>query len=335
MNAVDAFSAQMRQMGYSTAGGPTPTPPTWPGGAPAVPNVPPPVAPTQTGQSQQQGHWYALPAGNPERLTVAQVIQKAYKLDPQRDANQINEIATYVAQQNGILLANWPIPNHVTGLRLPWAPSASGEKKEKKEKKSINFGQVIAGIGAVAAGAARIVGRHSGQGNALPPGTYGYPNQPNSGNRDVDMISADIGDAVPIIAQIGAIFSGQPVPGATPPGYYGQTYAPNAPYNPYAPPPVYQPPVYQPPVYQPPVYQPPVYQPPQRYSPPIYQPPVYQQPQPYTPPSYQTWQPPTTYSPGTYAPNGGTDAWGNQMNQIVNSVGQLANTIGQVFGKKR
>jgi len=332
MNAVDAFSAQMRQMGYSQAGGPTPTPPTWPNGTPAVPGAPPPAAPGQTGQAQ--GYWYALPAGNPERLTVAQVIQKVYKLDPQRDANQLSQIATYVAQQNGIMLANWPIPSNVTGLRLPWAPPEA-EKKEKK-KNSVNFAQVIAGIGVVAAGAARIAGRHSGQGSTLPPGTYGYPynGQPTSGNRDVDMISADIADAVPIIAQIGAIFSGQPAPGTVPP-YYGQTYTPNTPgyQPPVYQPPVYQPPVYQPPVYQPPVYQPPVYQPPQPYNPPYYQPPTYQPPQPYNPPGYP-YQQPGTYAPGTYMPNGG-DPWGNQVNQIVNGVGQLANSLGQLFGKKR
>ena len=289
MNAVDAFSAQMRNMGYS--GGPTPTPPSWPTGAPAYPSAP--VQPAQpVGQPQQpanQGYWYALPAGNPDRLTVAQVVAKAYKLDATRDATQIQQISDYVAQQNGVMLSNWPIPNNVTGLRLPWAPTNPDTKTkvEKPKKKGPSFGQIVAGIGAVAAGVGRIVVRHNGQ-DGVPTNTYGVPGygqpgytQPGSGNRDIDNITGDIADVVPILANLGAIFGGngaQPGYGQIPygqPGYGQPTYGQPGYYPPNGPSPIptgtYQP-------------TPPVYQQPQPYNPPVYQPPVYQQPQPYRPP---------------------------------------------------
>lgn len=373
MNAVDAFSAQMRTIGY---GGPTPTPPTWPNGAPANPSAPvPPAQPV--GQPQQpasQGYWYALPAGNPERLTVAQVVAKAYKLDPDRDKAQIDQIANYVAQQNGIMLSNWPIPSNVSGLRLPWAPTGegSGTKEEKKKKKGPNFGQVLGVITTVASGAARIFARHQAHDQGLPTNPYGYPQygqpgygQPSGGNRDIDLIAGDIADAVPIIANIGAILSGNAPPaGYGQPGYpygqpghgypqpgYGQPSSPipTTVYQPttpgyqqptYGQPPVYQPPVYQPPAYQapqpynPPVYQPPTYQAPQPYVPPTYQPPAYQAPQPYVPPGYQ--QPTYGQQPGhgqTYGTMGG-DAWGQQVGTIVNGVSQLAQSLGQIFGKR-
>jgi hypothetical protein len=330
-------------MGYSAPAynGPAPTPPVWPNGSPALPNVPAPapvqplpnMQPTQNGAGQ--GYWYAIKAGNPDKLSVAIIVQKAYKLDPDRDRNQIDQIAAYIAQQNGLVSTTWAIPGHVTGLRLPWAPTA----EEKKPKRKVEFGQVIAGIGAVAAGVGRIMARHQGgmPGNPQYPGMNGYPGgyqygQPTQG----DQISADIADAVPIIANLGAILSGSAPPAATP-GYYGQpTYGYNQPVSPYSPPmytpPTYTPPTpYVPPVYQPqpPVYQPqpPVYQP----QPPIYQPqpPVYQPQPPFGQPTYG--QP--TYGPGTYGPNG-SDPWANTMGTIVNSVGQLAQTFGQLFGKK-
>lgn len=340
MNAVDAFSAQMRTLGMGYSGGPTPTPPTWPNGAPAYPTAPPSQPVGQPQPPTGQGYWYALPAGNPERLTVAQVVARAYKLDPDRDRAQIDQIANYVAQQNGIMLSNWPIPGNVTGLRLPWAPldQGSGSQDEKKKKKGPDFGQVLGVITTVASGAARIFARHQGQGTPANP--YGYPQygqpgngQPTSGNRDIDLIAGDIADAVPIIANIGAILNGDPPPVGYQPGYgyppqpgYGSSPIPTG---------VYQPtyPVPQP--YNPPMYPPPTYQAPQPYNPPMYPPPAYQAPQPYVPPAYQ----PPMYggqpSFGQPYSTAGSDAWGNQVSQIVNGVGQLAQTLGTIFGGKR
>lgn len=364
MNAVESFSAQMRS--YQTLGGPTA--PTWPGGVPAAPPVyqTPPV---QQQPAQAAAYWYPLPAGNPERLTVATVIQRAYNLNPQRDSARIQEIANYVAQQNGIMLANWPIPPTTQGLRLPWAPTHSnlgngqpsgpvigqpggqpgygqpsgpiigqpGQPGQPGRSSAEKITNIVAGIAGIAGSLGRIFQRHGGSSSPSQIPTYGQPGygQPGYGQpgynygtpNQTDIIVGDVADAVPILANLGAILTGSPPPIQ---GYPQTGYNHPAPYYTQQPTPPYIP--------NTPTYAPPSYVPPQPYNPPIYQPPQTWQTNPGVPsysqgnPNVPSYSQPS-YNQPTYRNTSGGD-WGSQVNQITSAVGSLAQSIGGIFGKR-
>lgn len=60
---------------------------------------------------------YRLPAGNPNRWTVKQVVQNYYKIDEKDSRYQA--LVNQVAQLNGISLTNFPIPGGITSLKMP------------------------------------------------------------------------------------------------------------------------------------------------------------------------------------------------------------------------
>ncbi|HEY9764961.1 MAG TPA: hypothetical protein V6C82_01285 [Chroococcales cyanobacterium] len=68
---------------------------------------------------------YSLPQGNPRRLTVGQVVQEVYKIDPQKDAARYQSLVDQVARLNGLVLLNFPLPGNLTTLKMPAAPAQS------------------------------------------------------------------------------------------------------------------------------------------------------------------------------------------------------------------
>lgn len=288
MNSVDAFSAQV---GNYLA-------PTWPAAVQAPSS---PVAAQAAPASS--GYWYPIAGGNPQSLTVVQVVSQAYGLDPVRDSAQIQQMASYVAQQNNLFLVNFPIPSSVTGLRLPWPPRSNGGQRVKK-KSSFNLGSLLAGVAAAAAGVGQIFLRHSGNpGGAILGGlSTGMPGgAPVAPPTQAQMIAADIGDGLPALADLAAGIAGQPLP-QTYSQPYGQSYPqgygyPQQPTAPYIPQQVGAPYPQQP-------------YPAQPYS-----------PAPYPGPAY----PESTFSTQS------ASSWG----AIASSVGSLAQTFGQIFGSRR
>lgn len=333
MNSVEAFSAQVRFLGYST---PVPTPPTWPNGTPAGPTLGYPVPQLPSRVPAGSVHGYPLTPGNPEGLTVAHIVARAYRLDWTRDAAQIRQIADYVAEQNGIFMANAPIPGYLTRLGLPWPPTQPNDpqapfnstpieptgslgglpqestKAPRSKKNKLNIGQVVAGLGAAAAGAGRIIDRHENAQNGLPAPSWqngslsqgNYTPNPGGYRRSThtEMISADIADAVPILANIAILLAGQAPP---PPAPYGYG-TPSSPYYNGALP----------------------YYGPHQPNFPTFQ----ATPSPW--PQQGDWSMP--YYEGPMRPSrpysrAGADPWGNQMGNIVTGVGALARSISQIF----
>ncbi|MEB3299758.1 MAG: hypothetical protein VKO21_09770 [Candidatus Sericytochromatia bacterium] len=138
---VDDFSARVRQIMAQRPAAP-------------VASQPPVAAPT--GQGRPGLTWQPLPAGNPQRLTLAQFVQQTYRLDPVRDSAEVQRLADWIAQSNRVMLINWPIPAEVQGLWIPTpqATNQPGSAKPKKDKVSDleKVTQVVAGVGALLAG---------------------------------------------------------------------------------------------------------------------------------------------------------------------------------------
>ncbi|MBI6546753.1 MAG: hypothetical protein HY692_08160 [Cyanobacteria bacterium NC_groundwater_1444_Ag_S-0.65um_54_12] len=220
MSAIAEFSAQVRK--YLP-----PAPPTWPDGTT--------VHTAQPGQPARAAEWtwYAIPRGNPDRLTVLQLVKQAYRFDARQDPTKIKNLASYVAQVNGLVL-HWSIPPTVTGLWLPRSsagttrnnpvsspslapdnkyPAAINSRRQpvpvKKERSTSELvANIVSGIAALAAGVGRIIERHSRH-SAVETN---YDVLGKAKNRDVDIVVQDVADAAPIVANLGALLGGNPPP---------------------------------------------------------------------------------------------------------------------------
>ena len=228
MNAVDTFASQVGQYLNSPAW------PTMVASASVTPSAPTaPVMPSASAApvaASAKVYRYALPQGNPGNLTVAQVVAQAYGLDPTKDASQVQQLASYVAQQNGLFLSNFPIPATVTSLNLPWQPKSAGASgtqaiTPKAKPSSFNFGNLLAGVAAAAAGIGQIVARHDGSNlGGFSSGGYGTYGKPDKAG----MIASDIADGIPALADLAAAVTGNPLPNANPALPVG-SYYPNYP----------------------------------------------------------------------------------------------------------
>jgi len=166
MTTVDDFSARVRQILAQR---------------PAVPAGGQPVA-SQPGQVNPGLTWQPLQAGNPQRLTLVQFVQQTYRLDPVRDAAEVQRLADWIAQSNRVMLVNWPIPGEVQGLWIPTprVQEQPGAPKPKKDKVTDleKVTQVVSGVGAALATIGTLV---NGFKNGIPatgPAGQPQPQQP-------------------------------------------------------------------------------------------------------------------------------------------------------------
>ncbi|HBN08703.1 MAG TPA: hypothetical protein DD435_08660 [Cyanobacteria bacterium UBA8530] len=149
---------------------------------------------------------YSLAQGNPRRLTVGQVVQEVYKVDPQKDAARYQSLVDQVARLNGLVLLNFPLPGNLTTLKMPAPPAQSSSSSSTGT--TIVQGLAVAATAVTAIGGiVDAINGKSNVGNQSVPISYpstsqsgqGVLNLPQSTNSGLESIVPAVKDAATLI----------------------------------------------------------------------------------------------------------------------------------------